>query len=140
MLNKFELSKQEIIQLDKLIKQKKSAKITRRLQCLKLKHKGKTHKEITEIFGINKDTISNWMNLYFQQGVKGLCQLNYDGRRQTKIDGYVDQIKQDVKERTITTLSELKSLLSEKYDIQIEESWLSRLAQKNSILATRKPV
>jgi transposase len=137
---KFKLSKQERVKLNQCIKQEKNSKIYRRLQFLKLKDKGKTHTEIAGIVGVCIDTLTDWLAIYSTSGIDGLCQLNYDGRRPTKLDGYVDQIKQDVKERTITTLTELKDLLRENYNIQIEESWLSRLAQKNSILATRKHV
>ena len=137
---KFELSKQERIKLNQLIKQEKNSKIYRRLQFLKLKDKGKTHTEIAGIVGVCIDTLTDWLGIYSDSGIEGLHQLKYEGRRKTKLDDHLDQIKRDVKERTISTLAELKGLLKEKYNIQIEESWLSRLAKKNLILPIRKPV
>lgn len=135
----FKLSKQERIRLNNLIKQEKSSKISRRLQFLKLKDKGKTHTEIAGIIGVCRETLSDWLNLYTDKGLSGLVKLNYDGRRQTKLDDHIDQIKQDIKAKTISTLAELQDLLQDKYEIEIEASWLFRLAKKNFIFPTKRP-
>ena len=137
---KFKLSKQERIKLNKLVKQEKRTKISRRLQFLKLKDKSKTHTEIADIIGVCADTLTDWLNIYSNNGLDGLCQLNYDGRRKTKIDDHIDEIKRDVKKKTISTITELQDLLNDKYHIEIEESWLFRLAKKNFVFPIKRPV
>lgn len=132
------LSKIELKELNWCKKKEKKKKIFRRLQCIYLKNEGKTNKEIADIAGACVDTVTDWIKLYKEKGLKGLCALNYNGRKQSKIDPYIDKIKKDIRERMISTLAELQDLLLSEYGIKIEQSWLSRCCKKNSVFLTRK--
>ena len=121
-------------------KKEKDKKIYRRLQFLQLKHKKKKNKEIADIIGVCADTITDWARIYSAKGLTGLCQpVNYDNRS-AKIDDYIDKIKQDIKDNTISTLSELQDWISKKYALEMEQSWLFRCCKKNSIYLTKKHV
>lgn len=134
------LTKAELKKLEQLKQQEKSKKIFRRLQCIQLRHEGRTNQEIADIVGSCEDTITNWINIYAENGLDGLAELNYAGRREIKITPHIAEIKQDLKENTIATLAELQAWLKEKYSLEIEASWLSRCLKKNSIVLTRKLV
>ena len=86
------------------------------------------------------DTITDWVKIYQSEKLPGLCELQFKDKRKSKINDYVDQIKQDVKDNTITTLAEMQAWIKEKYSIEMEQSWLFRCCKKNSIYLTRKPV
>lgn len=137
---KIKLSRTEIKELKRLKKEEGSKKLFRRLQCVQLRHEGKSNREIADITGACKDTVMDWIKLYISEGLPGLCRLKYDGRRQSKIDAHIDDIKRDLRANTIFTLSELRDWLKNKYSIEIEESWLFRCCKKNSINLTKRPV
>ncbi|MBU3925508.1 helix-turn-helix domain-containing protein [Patescibacteria group bacterium] len=137
---KIKLTKTEIIKLKKLKQSEKNKRIFRRLQCLELSHKGKECKEIADITGVCVDTITDWIKLYLNKGIIGLCHLDFKNKRQSKIDDYADKINKDVKNNMISTLSELQDWLKNHYDIEIEQSWLFRCCKKNSIYLTKKHV
>lgn len=137
---KIKLTKTELKKLDKLKKQEKNKRIFRRLQCLILSHQGRENKEIADIAGVCVDTVTDWVKLYLDNGISGLCRLDFKNKRQSKIDDYADKIKGDVKNNTISTLSELQDWLKSRYAIEMEISWLSRCCKKNSICLTKKHV
>lgn len=132
------LSKTELKKLKRLKHEERDKKIFRRLQAIYLRHQGKSNREIADIIGVCKETVIDWARIFETKGLDGICQLNYEGRRSLKIDPHINRIKKDIKEKTISTLAELQELLLSKYNIKIEQSWLSRCCKKNSISLTRK--
>lgn len=137
---KIKLSPTELMELNKRKKQEKNTKMYYRLQSVYLAHEGRDNKEIIDILGVNKNSVTNWIKIYSEKGINELCKpIDYD-RRSAKIDGYIDKIKQDIKDNTISTLSELQDLINKKYSLEIEQSWLFRCCKKNSIYLTRKHV
>ena len=137
---KITISKSDLEEIKLRKKKEKDKKIYRRLQFLHLKYKNKTNKEIADILGVCPDTITDWAKIYSTERLTGLCQpINYDNRS-AKIDIYIKEIKQDIKENTISTLSELQDWIKKKYSIEIEQSWLFRCCKKNSIYLTKKRV
>jgi transposase len=137
---KVKLTKKQLEKIGNLKKQETNKWIFRRLQCLVLSHQGKEYKEIANITGVCADTVTDWIKLYADKGLPGICQLDFRDKRQSKINEYIDRIKEDIKDNAISTLSELQSLLKKKYKIEIEESWLFRCCKKNSICLARRPV
>ena len=137
---KIKLSSTELIELNKRKKREKNIKMYHRLQSVYLAHKGKDNKEIVNILEVNKNSVTNWIKIYSEKGIDGLCKPIDYNRRSAKIDDYIDKIKQDIKDNTISTLSELQDLINKKYSLEIEQSWLFRCCKKNSIYLTRKHV
>lgn len=137
---KFTISESDIEEIKLKKKKEKDKKIYRRLQFLHLKYKNKTNKEVADIIGVCVDTVTDWARIYSAEGLAGLCQpINYDNRS-AKIDNYIDEIKQDIKDNTISTLSELQDWIKKNYSLEIEQSWLFRCCKKNSIHLTKKRV
>lgn len=136
---KVKLSKSELVGLNKRRKKEKNKEILNRLQCIYLAHKGKGNKEITDLLAINKNSATNWIKIYLTKGLDELCRPENFDRRSSKIDDYIEKIKRDVKENTISTLPELQGWIKEKYSLTIEQSWLFRCCKKNFIYLGRKP-
>jgi len=135
---KIKLSQTELAELNKSKKRQKNAKMYHRLQSVYLAHKGKDNKEIVDILGVNKNSVTKWINIYLEKGLDNLCEpINYN-RRSAKIDDYIDEIKQDIKDNTISSLSELQGWIKKNYSLEIEQSWLFRCCKKNSIYLTKK--
>lgn len=139
-MSKIKISKQNLDEIKKRMKIEKNKKIFRRLQFLNLKYKGKTNIEIADIVGVCADTITDWTRIYSEGGIEKLCKpMNFD-RRKAKIDDYIDDIKKDIKDNTISTLAELRDFIKKNYSLEIEMSWLFRCCKKNSICLARKRV
>ena len=137
---KIKLSQTELAELNKRKKCQKNTKMYHRLQSVYLAHKGRDNKEIVDILGVNKNSVTKWVNIYLEKGIDSLCKpINYN-RRSAKIDDYANKIKQDIKDNTISTIAELQDWISKKYSLEIEQSWLFRCCKKNSIYPVKKPV
>lgn len=133
------LSRAELAALNQRRKQAKHKQIADRLQCIYLAHSGKGNKAITALLAVNKNSVTDWIKLYLDQGLEALCHpINYD-RRSSKLDPYIEAIKLDVQDHAIATLAELQDWIKTKYSIELEHSWLWRCCKKNSICLTRKP-
>ncbi|MFH1232855.1 MAG: helix-turn-helix domain-containing protein [Patescibacteria group bacterium] len=135
---KIKLSNSELSKLKSKKKQEKDKKIYLRLQCIYLSHKGKSHKEIVENLGVNKNSVTEWIKTYIEKGIDELSRPIDYNRRISKVDDYIDKIKDDVKENAISTLAELQDFIKEKYSIEIEQSWLFRCCKKNSICLAKR--
>lgn len=135
---KVKLSSAELVKLRKKRRKEKNKAISDRLHCIYLSAKGKKNKEIKDILAINKNSVTNWIKIYETKGLEELCRPENFDRRSSKIDDYVEKIKQDIKENTIATLTELHDWLKNKYSLEMEISWLYRCCKKNSIYLARK--
>ena len=110
-MHKINFSKSELKAIKQRKKTEKDKKILRRLYCLELKAKDMLHKEIADNIGVSPDTITNWVKIYIKKGLNGLCApINYD-RRSSSIDPHIKKIKATVKDKTISTLAELQSMI-----------------------------
>ncbi len=137
---KIKLTRSELSALQKRRKKESSKAISDRLHCLYLAHIGKGNKEITDILAINKNSATNWIKIYLEKGMDELCRAENFDRRPSRIDSYLEKIKQDIQDNAIATLSELQDWIKQKYLIEMEQSWLWRCCKKNSIYLTKKPV
>jgi transposase len=138
-MHKIKLTKTEVKKLQRLQGKGKSARVNRRVQAILLANQGQSYQDIAEATGVCVDTVTDWVKLYKSDKLAGLCKLQFTGKRKSKINDYVDKIKQDVKDNTIGTLAELQDWIKDKYSIEIEQSWLFRCCKKNSICLTKKP-
>jgi len=116
----------------------KNNKIYRRYLYIEMSNSKMTNLEISSILGVCNDTLTDWKNIFEEAGLEGLSQLHYEGRRESKMKKYKEEILKKVKDDNIATLKELQGFLREKYDLEIEQSWLSRYCKKNSIFLIKK--
>lgn len=136
---KIKLSKTELAHIQRMKRRIRDKRIFRRLQALALEAKGRPHQEIADTTGVSVDTVTDWLRIYLDKGLDELCRpIDYD-RHASVIDPHLADIKQLVRERLVSTLAELQSLLKREFRIDLEQSWLSRCCKKNAIYLTRKP-
>lgn len=125
-------------ELSSLLHSEKNNKIYRRLQCIHFKDIGLKHSIIASSLSVHIDTITDWLKLFNIAGFEGLCKLDYDNRRISKLDSVQSQMKQYIDDNMIGTISQLQSYLLSAHQINIEQSWLFRYCKKNSIHLTKK--
>ena len=135
---KIKLSQSELAELNQRKKRETNVKMHHRLQTVYLAHKGRDNKEIVDILAVNKNSVTKWIEIYSKKGIDKLCEpINYD-RRSSKIDDYIDKIKQDIRNNAISTLAELQDWIKNNYALEMEQSWLFRCCKKNSICLVKK--
>jgi transposase len=135
---KLDLSQKELESLQLSLKTEKNIKIYRRLQCVHFKVLGLKHNIIAGSIGVHPDTVTDWLKLYTIKGIEGLCNLNYDGRRTSKLDEVADNIKAYISENMVDKISMLQDYLLTQHDMFVEHSWLYRYCKKNSIHLIKK--
>jgi transposase len=138
MAYSIELSAIEVAELKKLRRSEKSGKILRRYQCIWLAHEGLPKKEIASTLGVNIDTVTDWVKLFNEYRLSGLCKLHYEGRRPSALDPIKDLLLKHIREQSISKLSELQDFLETNHSIVVEHSWLSRYCKKNSIALIKR--
>lgn len=138
MTYKINLNEEELEAVKNRKKNERDAKVLRRLQCIQMKHQGKRNGEIAEIVGVTRDTITDWIVIYRAEGLEGLCNFRYEGRRKSKLDDLQEEIKTFVDKENVTTLNQVQKWLADVHNVGVEHSWLFRYCKKNSISLTRK--
>lgn len=137
MTQKIELNKQQEQELGKKLKTERDSKIWRRLKCIDLKQKGHKHKDIAQILDVTIDTITDWLFLFNEGGFEELCKLKYDGRRVSVLEKHKVDIEEKIDKENVPTVKCLQHWLKNKFDIEIEHSWLTRWLKKNQIFVQK---
>lgn len=133
------LTKQKEKHLRGLLKTTEQSKILKRYQCIHFKRQGLPNNQIAALLCVHIDTITDWLKLFCSEGLEGLGELSYDGRRTSQLEEYKEDIKAYVDENIVSSIKELQSYISETYNLTIEHSWLFRYCKKNSIYLTKRP-
>ena len=127
------LTSKEESELRKRKENERDGKILRRFLCLEMKNKGYSHREIAELCDVCIDTITDWLRLYKRGGLNALSVLHYDGRRPSKLDRYLEDIKRYIEKKHPSRIVDLQVHIERKWHIEVEESWLWRWCKKNSV-------
>jgi putative transposase len=138
MAYKIELSETVARELDEKMRTERDVKVYRRLHYLDLKRRGYSQQQISDILGVSLGQLTNWSKVFLSQGLEGLCYLKYEGKRHSRLTPYVEEIRQHVKENSVSTLTALQHWIQEEFKIYVEQSWLSRWIKKNSIALIRR--
>lgn len=133
------LSKADLSKLKILLRETESSKILKRYQCIHFKKQGLKNKDIAMLLCVNIDTVTDWLRTFLERGLKGLGELEYEGRRISQLEQYKEGIKSYVDSNIVSSIKELQQYILETYQLQVEESWLFRYCKKNSIALTKRP-
>lgn len=134
-----DLSTAQSKELRRKLKEAKSTKMLRRLQCIQLVSEDEPRSRIATLLGVRPETISVWSRLFLKEGFEGLCSLHYDGRRPAVLDRVKDELRRDLKAGKYDTLKDAQHALKEMHGIDVCLSWIWRYAKKNSLLPARRP-
>jgi transposase len=65
--------------IEKLRREKKDARIHKRLSALLWLHKGYSFEEVADLLDVCPRTVKNWVALFQAGGLESLCCLDYQG-------------------------------------------------------------
>jgi transposase len=132
------LNDNELAQITKAMNSQRDSKLYKRLLAIRMKHFGHTNKQIAVLLDVSIDTITDWFRIFTKEGLKTLCELKLKSRKKSKLDKYQTEIKGLIEENIISTITQLQDMIRKIYQIEIEQSWLSRYCKKNSIALIKK--
>lgn len=135
----FNLNNRESTELKKLLRETESSKILKRYQCIHFKEQGLKNKDIALLLCVNIDTVTDWIRIFLEKGLRGLGGLQYAGRRPPQLDLYKEEIKAHVSSNIVPSIKELQGYILNTYKLPVEHSWLFRYCKKNSIALTKRP-
>lgn len=138
MATTLSFSKKKLKDIQDAMKKEKNIKIYRRLQAMMWKNLKKPHQEIAFLLQVTQNTVTNWFYLYKKKGLLGLCTLDYEGRRPSKLNQYEQEIRAYIEKENIANIAMLQSWIESHFGLHVEESWLYRYCKKNSIFPIKK--
>ena len=133
-----EVTESVLKEVKKRKKEEKEIKVYRRLLFLEMKREKKLNKEIASLLDVSIETLSHWTAIFKEGGIELLCKLHYEGRRESAMTPFMDQIKDHIESKEISTLKSLQHWIEKDLDISVGISWLQEFCKKNSIYLTKK--
>ena len=140
------LTNKDRAKLKKLKKRESNNKIYRRYLYLEMSSNDMTNLKIAELLGVCNDTLTVWKQIFEESGLKGLSQLNYEGRRISKLEEHKDAIIKKIKDDKIATLTQLQDFLSSEKKLMWSKAGFAvfvkktqSFLQKNSFNAWKTP-
>lgn len=131
---KIQLSESERIHLDALISFHRDYKINRRLLCIRMLDQGKTRGEATSILDVSYQCIIEWVDIYMNQGLDGLCVFNYDGRRKPMLQDHEQDLVDFVSNNVITNFNQIVGFVNNDLGIPMKYNGIYDFVKKNLIL------
>lgn len=122
MRAQIKLKAEEKLEIKRLKKEEGRAKIYRRYMYLEMSNKGLTNLEIAGYLGVCNDTLTDWRRIFLESGIKGISNLNYEGRRESKLKKHESKIREKVATDNVGSLKEMQSFIRTECGEEIEQS------------------
>ncbi len=135
---KFQLTEEQKQELEIAEQTTKQIQLLKRIQSIKMRDKGLTNILIAEILGKSDQTISNWVQLYREQGLKALLQWNYAGKISLLSSENLKKIAKRNEEKPFEKASEAKAYIKSEFGIDFHLHWVQKIMKKNFNLHTKK--
>ena len=123
------LCEAEIVTLQSMHKHHPSPATRIRAQAIVLSNRGYSIQEIAEVNSVCRQTVSNWLSSWEQEGLVGLIDKPRSGRPRV-LSAAQEQAAIEAIKKQPRKLKQLASELSEKFGIRVTGSKLKRLCKK----------
>jgi transposase len=97
----------------------------KRSQCLLLSHQGKHINELSDIFGVTRLTITNWLDKWEEGGLEGIRLQPGRGRKQ-KLAGIEQEQLETYVEQHSRNLNAVVAILKAKHAVVVSKKTLQR--------------
>lgn len=131
---KLNLNKEQIEQLQSIIKNEKKYRTTQRAQALLLKYKDISVADISFTLNVTIETVYIWIKNYKLKGVDSLYEKQGRGRKSIFKDIPKDEIKELV--NTKASIPIINANIKEKYNINVSNESVRKFVKKNFALAS----
>ena len=104
--------------------------VLKRIQCVLLKDKGWTHRDIAKHLNRGLSTISNWIKIYKEEGLEQLVFWGYKGKQSKLSPEQIKELKQRINKNPFNVAQEAADFIKEKFDLDYNVKYLPRLLKK----------
>jgi transposase len=132
-MRKIEFTQEEIKQLSYQSIHHTHHIVRRRMQALLLKSQGLSHREIGEILNISQTTLREYFDLYTEDGLDALKQLNYQGQT-SLLEKKKDEIIAVLEADPPATLKQAQAKMKEATGLERSLPQVSEFLQENKLI------
>lgn len=115
---KYEITAEQLIEIEKARRENKNKRVENRLKVLVLRGKGKTLAEISEATGFHRSNVSRLLALYRESGLSALVDNHYTGNRRNmsfeEETALLEKFKQEAESGHLVDVREIKAAYEEK--------------------------
>jgi transposase len=115
-------------------KQAPNPQVLKRIQCILLKDKGWTHRDVAEHLNKGFSTVSDYVKIYKKGGLKQLVFWGYVGKKPKLSSEQIIELKQKINESHFNVAQEAADFIKEKFDVDYNVKYLPRLLKKTDCL------
>lgn len=113
-------------------RKEKRTRISKRIQCVLLKEKGFTHRDIAGQLGTGIGTVSAWLSLYEERGLWGLRAWNYRGSAPRLDAKQLQELKERIRETPFSVAQEAVDYVRDTFQIEYHPRYMPRLLKKTA--------
>lgn len=115
-------------------KQVPNPQVLKRIQCILLKDKGWTHRAVAEHLNKGFSTVSDWIKIYKEEGLKRLVSWKYNGKKSRLSPEQITELKQMINKNPFNVAQEAADFIKEKFNVDYNVKYLPRLLKKTDCL------
>jgi len=127
---KIKLTEKQKKELLRAEKQVTKPQVLKKILCIQLKDKNWKHKDVAEHLNVRISTISTWIKIYAEQGIKQLISWNYQGKSPKLSTEQIEKIKARTKNEPFDIAQEAVDYIKEEFNIKYNVKYLPRLLKK----------
>src|SRR5947208_14039496 len=105
-------------------------RIYQRLTAVLAVAAGKTREEVAELLGVSLTQLGEWLRIYRNQGLDGLCTLHYQGDPGKVSAGQVDQLKGKVRTGCFRNSDQIRQWLQDTFGVSYTPSGVKDLPRR----------
>ncbi len=136
---KFVLTKEQKNALLEAEKSTSNAKILKKIQCIRLKDLWRNHDQVAHFLSVSDQTISNWMQTYYEKWIKWLLERNYEWKVSSLTKKQLNELVRKNKKKPFANAKEIQHYIAEKYWFHYHLHRVQKMVKKNFDCHTKKP-
>lgn len=127
---KIKLLEDELLELNILKKKYQwDRKVLRRLWCMEDRNNWLLPWKIAKKLKVSQDSITDWVKLFLSWWLEVLCDIDYDGRRESDYKSYEKEIRKLIEDNCYNSYKELRADVEEKFHVGNSETSLYRFCK-----------
>jgi transposase len=116
--------------IEKRRRKERDARISRRLNAILWLADGDTIEEVANRLGISGRQVRKWLKAYRIDGLDGLCELHYQGRKCQLNDEQIAELKQEIARGQFHTALQIVDWIDKRFGIRYSQSGVKELIKR----------
>jgi transposase len=125
-----ELDSNQRKKIEKLRREERDSRIWRRLSAILWLAEGVTEEEVAARLSVTARQVRKWLKIFRSQGLEGLCQLHYQGRKARLDDTQIEELKQEIAKGQFRTALHIVDWISQRFGVRYSLSGVKELLKR----------